>query len=229
MNKPELKILFEDEWFIAVDKPPDLLVHRTAISSDRIFLLQILRDTLGKRVYPAHRLDRPTSGVIIFALSPEALVKLNESFKKGEVYKRYLAVVRGYVNEGGVIDYPLTNSDTGIVQEAVTRYNPVRQAEIPVATGRYKTSRYTLLEAFPATGRRHQIRRHFAHLRHPIIGDVNHGDGKHNRTFRETYDVHRLMLMSSELEFCHPYTGEKIKIGTSPSGDFKKLLDVLFK
>lgn len=228
MDNQNLKILYEDEWFVSVDKPADLLVHRTSISSDRIFLLQMLRDQLGARVYPVHRLDRPTSGVIFFARDKESLAGLSQLFREGEVHKRYLAVVRGYVNERGVIDYPLKNPDTEVIQDAVTEYNPLIRAEIPVGTGRYNTSRYTLVEVFPKTGRMHQIRRHFAHLRHPVIGDVKHGDGRHNRTFREQYNVHRLMLMASDIAFRHPVTGEDLKVSTSPEGDFLNLINSLF-
>lgn len=200
---------------MAINKPSGLLVHRTLIDRHETrFAVQLLRDQLGRRVYPVHRLDKPTSGVLLFALDQETARKLNIQFQAHQPRKTYLAVVRGWTEEVGVIDYPLVdgpikaaytdqlNSDKP--RTAVTRYTTLARVELPIATGRYASSRYSLVEIKPTTGRRHQLRRHFKHIFHPIIGDTTYGDGRHNRLFREQFDCHRLLLHAKLLELDHP-------------------------
>jgi tRNA pseudouridine65 synthase len=207
-----LTLLYRDDWLVAMDKPPGLLVHRSPIANAEDFALQRLRRQLGRRVYAVHRLDRPTSGVLLFALNRDALVSLSRSFAERRVEKRYLAVVRGYPPDEGLIDYPLPGTRGEASRPAVTRYRTLGRVELPVAVGRYPTSRYALVEARPLTGRYHQIRRHFHHVFHPLIGDTTHGEGRHNRFFREAYGVGRLLLHAHRLEFQHPQTGVPVTI-----------------
>lgn len=218
-----LKIVYQDEYFVAVNKPAGMLVHRSWLDRHETqFVMQTLRDQIGQHVFPLHRLDRPTSGVLIFALSSEVASQVMPMFANHEMKKTYHAIVRGWIEEGGTLDYPLKveldkiadkfASDEKEAQEAVTDYQPLASVEVPHSTGRFPTTRYCLMELSPHTGRKHQLRRHMAHLRHPIVGDTTHGDGKHNKLFRDVYDSHRLLLHASILEFVHPFSGETLTI-----------------
>jgi tRNA pseudouridine65 synthase len=216
MTDHALTILYRDEHYIAVDKPSGLQVHRSWISEENEqFLLQRLRDQIGQRVYTIHRLDRPTSGVILFALSSEAARMMCGVFERREVEKSYLAVVRGYTEAQGHIDYPLQEEPHKPAQEAITDYRTLATVELPIPIGRYQTARYSLVAIQPLTGRSRQIRKHFHHIFHPLIGDTSHGEGRHNRLFREYFDVQRLLLHAWQLRFRHPLSGEAITI-TAP-------------
>ncbi len=223
-----LQILFRDEHYIAIHKPANILVHRSWLASrDRRFVLQELRDQIGQRVYPVHRLDRATSGVLIFALTPAAGQRLSARFEAGEVAKDYLAVVRGWADTAGVIDHPVRDRDQGgAPREAVSRYRRLARIELPFAVDRYPSSRYSLVAVQPQTGRRHQIRQHFKHLSHPLLGDTTYGNGRHNRFFREHFAIHRLLLLARQLAFEHPDSGERIVIGAAPEPDWSRLLSL---
>jgi len=234
----KLEILYRDEHLVAVNKPSGLLVHRSEIDRHETrFALQLVRDQLGQWVYPVHRLDRPTSGVLLLALDPEAARRLGEAFAAGAVEKTYLAVVRGIPTEEGVIDYPLTEEldrhsdrlarpDKG-PQPAVTEFRRLATVELPCPVGRYPTSRYSLVEARPKTGRKHQLRRHFKHLFHPLIGDTKHGEGRHNRFFRDSYDCRRLLLAAVEITLPHPITGQPLRIGAPLEDSFAAVIEKL--
>ncbi|MCW8943898.1 MAG: pseudouridine synthase [Sedimenticola sp.] len=219
----ELKIIYQDEHYVAVDKPAGMLVHRTRISEDTQFVLQRLRDQVGRRVYPVHRLDRPTSGVLVFGLDSDAARRLVGLFEQRLVTKRYLAVVRGYINEAARIDYPLQEETGRAHQQAVTEYRRLATVELPFPVGRYATARYSLVEVLPETGRMHQIRKHMKHIFHPIVGDTTHGDGKHNQLFRDEYGVYRLLLMATDLGFVHPYSGTQLSLHAQPDGELTQL------
>lgn len=224
----ELRILHQDEALVAVDKPPGLLVHRTALDRHaEDFLLQRLRRLLGRRVYTVHRLDRPSSGVLLFGLTPEVARMLSASFEARRVEKRYLAVVRGFVPESGLIDYPLRDQPQQPLRAAITRYRRLGQVELPVAVGRYSTSRYSLVMVSPQTGRYHQIRRHFHHIYHPLIGDTTHGEGRHNRLFRERFHCQRLLLHAIALGFPHPLDGAWVDVLAPPDGQWQELMAAL--
>jgi tRNA pseudouridine65 synthase len=183
-----------------------------------------LRDQLGRRVYPVHRLDRATSGVLIFGLSAEAARALADQFEARLVDKEYLAVARGWVEEAGVIDHPVADEEgNGIAQAACTRYRRLARAELPYAVDRYPSSRYSLLSVVPETGRRQQIRKHFKHISHHLIGDTTHGNGRHNRFFRDRFDIHRLLLMSLRLGFVHPYEEVRIDVLAGPDEVWHKM------
>jgi tRNA pseudouridine65 synthase len=212
-----LEILFRDESLIAINKPSGLLVHRSGLATDRVTCMTLLRDLIGAWVYPVHRLDRGASGVLLFALDSEAAAAAAEAFARRTVRKEYLAIVRGWAPAHVEVDYPLDDDEEqGSARvEARTTLRSLACAEVPHAVGRYATARYSLVQAEPHTGRRHQIRRHLAHLRHPIIGDAVHGDGRHNRFFRETYGMHRLLLHGCRLRLAHPRHGRELEI-TAP-------------
>jgi tRNA pseudouridine65 synthase len=218
----EIAVLHRDEHLVAVHKPAGLLVHRNAHAGREHFLLQILRDQLGQRLYPVHRLDRPTSGLMIMALSPQAAHALALQFASQEVHKTYLAVTRGFVPPQGLIDDPL-KSESGNLLEARTEFIRLATAEIPHPVGPNPTARYSLVRVCPRTGRTHQIRRHFAHIRHPLIGDVLRGDGRQNRFFRDHFGLHRLLLASVELSFHHPEDNNHMTLACPPA---QELLDL---
>ncbi len=208
-----LTILYQDENFVAIDKPAGLLVHRTGIAGEGTeFAMQRLRDQLRRRVYIVHRLDRPTSGVLLFALSSEAARDACALFESRTVTKKYLAVVRGWTDEAGIIDYALREEKHKEAQQALTHYRRLATVELDIAVGRYPKARYSLVEVTPQTGRMHQIRKHFAHIFHPLIGDTTYGEGRHNRLFREHFGSERLLLHASELGFVHPYSGAPLTI-----------------
>ncbi len=234
----ELDILYRDEWLVAVHKPAGLLVHRSMIDRHETrFAMQMLRDQIGQHVFPVHRLDKPTSGVLLFALNADTARKMGEVFSARETEKEYLAVVRGYTDEQGLIDYPLKEeldkkSDKKAVQdkqaqEAVTEYNRLATVELPHAVGRYQTARYSLVQLKPRTGRKHQLRRHMKHLFHPIVGDTTHGDGKQNTFFRERFDCHRMLLAATLLSFTHPETGRTLRITAPPDESYSRIVHAL--
>ncbi|WP_439136445.1 tRNA pseudouridine(65) synthase TruC, partial [Pseudomaricurvus sp.] len=216
-----LPVIYRDEHLFVVNKPSGLLVHRSEIDRHETrFALQIARDQIGQRVYPVHRLDKPTSGVLIFALSPDAARTLSRAIEDKQVRKTYHAVVRGYAPENGYIDHALKEELDKYTdkqarqdkppQSAQTHFRRLATIELPVEIERYPQSRYSLVECFPETGRKHQIRRHMKHINHPIIGDAKHGRGRHNRYFSSELDAGRLLLHASDMQTPHPETGEML-------------------
>jgi tRNA pseudouridine65 synthase len=210
-----LDILFEDEHLIIIDKPAGLLVHRTrqAFGEDENALIQ-LRDQIGSWVAPVHRLDRATSGTLLFAKNEAILPLMKAQFSDRKVEKTYLAIVRGIpVEKENLIDHPLTSERSGKLQEAQTKYKIIAESEIPFnSTGRYPTSRYSLLKVDLMTGRTHQIRRHLAHIRHYIVGDKKHGDNKQNIFFEKQFGLNNLLLHAWKLTIKHPLTEVKIEV-----------------
>ena len=218
-----LPILYQDAHLVVIDKPAGLLVHRMEKSTDRVFALQLLRDQLGRSVYPVHRLDRPTCGVLLFAFSPEMAARLIEDFTAHRIRKRYLAVVRGLTEEEGVIDHPLREDKAAPSQECRTAYRRLATVELAVPVGPHPTARYSLVEAEPLTGRMHQLRRHLKHVAHPVIGDTQYGDSRHNLFFRERLNTDRLLLMARRLELRHPGTGEELHVEAPLPADMAAL------
>ncbi len=239
LEKPVLTILYQDDYLVAVDKPAGLFVHRSFMDKDEIyFALQLVRDQIGKYVYPVHRIDRPTSGVLLFALTKAVAQKLNEAFANKSsgvdkslqgmattLVKTYYALVRGHLpidKQSQLIDYALKEkldklgdknvSRDKAPQPAQTHYQVLKQASLPIAVGKFDSVRYSLVKLKPVTGRRHQIRRHLAHLRHPIIGDINYGDNKQNPFFGQHFGFKRLMLIAKSLSFTHPVTEQVVTI-----------------
>jgi tRNA pseudouridine65 synthase len=218
-------VLFLDAHYVAVHKPAGLLVHRTWLASRaERFALQLLRDQLGRRVYPLHRLDRATSGVLLFALHPEAAARVAADFAAHRIARRYRAVARGWVDDEGLIDHPVRDRDAGGERRpARTRYRCLARIELPFAVDRYPSSRYSLVEVHPLTGRRHQIRQHFKHLHHPLIGDTTYGKGRHNRLFKDRFGLERLLLEADRLVFRHPYRGDDVRVATRPDASWQRV------
>lgn len=222
-----LTILYQDEHLIAINKPHGLLVHRSSIANDaKEFALQLLRDQVNQHVSPVHRLDRKTGGILLFAFDKESEIAMHQQFQNGEVIKKYLAVLRGYAQDALDIDYPLAK-ENGTMQEAFTSFVTLKRAEIPFPFGKHDTSRYSLIEATPTTGRMHQLRRHFAHIFHPIIGDRKHGCNKQNRFFKEQWEMTTMLLHASSLEFIHPVSNNKIHIQAPLNPEFERMMDLM--
>jgi tRNA pseudouridine65 synthase len=224
---PLLDILFQDEHLVAVNKPHGLLVHRSSIAADASeFALQILRDQLRQTVFPAHRLDRKTGGVLLFALDKDTEKAMQRQFMENQVSKTYLAIVRGHTPDEEEIDYPL-RKENGTLQDALTRYKTLNRAELDVPLGNHPTSRYSLVEAKPETGRMHQLRKHFSHIFHPIIGDRTHGCNKQNKLFKERWEMETMLLHASQLSFTHPVTNELITIDAPLHDEFLRVMELM--
>lgn len=224
---PLLSVLYSDEWLIAVNKPNGIAVHASPMyKDDTVFVLQTLRDQIGQRVFPTHRLDKKTSGVLLFALSEEMNSEMQKLFSVNAVTKTYHALVRGHVKENGIIDYPLKNNE-GKLQDAITEYEILEHFEIVLQNARHSTSRYTLLALRPHTGRFHQLRKHLAHIYHPIIGDRPHGCNKHNKLWKETFGHFRMMLHATSIRFTHPVLQKEISIHAPYSPSFAWGLEIV--
>jgi tRNA pseudouridine65 synthase len=234
-NGGVLRIVYQDEHLVAIDKPAGLLVHRTGLDArETQFALQMVRRQLKRRLFPVHRLDKGTSGLLLFALDRETATVLGGMLARQEVAKTYLAVVRGHPPDEGEIDHPLRRrpdetedagrSGSTEPREAKTRYRRLAIAELPHRVDRYPTSRYALVELHPLTGRSHQLRRHLAHIAHPVIGDSTFGSGRHNRLFRSLLGCHRLLLACVELRLPHPATGGPLTLVAPVSGEFAQVL-----
>jgi tRNA pseudouridine65 synthase len=228
-----LPVLYRDERMVILAKPSGLLVHRSPIDRHETrFALQIARDQLGQRVHPVHRLDKPTSGALVFALDAEAARDLAQTFATRTVVKTYRAVVRGWPAAEGCIDRPLAavederiGPQTLAPRDAVTDFRRLASYELPVRVDRYPTSRYASLELNPRTGRRHQLRRHLASASHPIVGDSTYGKGRHNRLFAERFGVHRLLLACTRLEFASlPWRTAPLVVEAPLAADFARVV-----
>jgi tRNA pseudouridine65 synthase len=233
-----LDVLYRDDAFIAIHKPAGLLVHRSALDRHETrFAVQLLRDQIGAPVFPVHRLDRGTSGVLLFALNKPALRAASESFQNDQVTKRYVAIVRGWPADMGTINHPLKRiaddyefraSDATVsAQSALTHYRVLARTELPIAISPYASSRYALVALTPVTGRRHQLRRHLKHIAHPIIGDATYGKGAHNRAFAAYIGYPRLLLACTYLALEHPITRSLLEISAPPQADFSAVCAAL--
>ena len=214
-----VEVIYQDDHLIAINKPSGLLVHRSEIDRHETqFALQLVRNHLGQRVYPVHRLDKPTSGVLLFARSSDIASLMVEQWRQQSVNKRYLAIVRGYMPAVTELDKALVppvdkyarHERIKPAQEARTDFYCLDTIELPIAIDKYPQSRYSLVEALPHTGRKHQIRRHLKHLSHPIIGDARYGKGRHSRYFRDHFNAGRLLLHAWQLSFQHPLSQQNI-------------------
>lgn len=231
-----LRIIWQDSHLVAIDKPSGLLVHRSPIDRyETQFAVQQLRDQLGRRVFPIHRLDKPTSGLLLFAFESATVAAIAGQFDQHTVVKHYRAVVRGHAPMSAIIDHPL--------REEIDRYGrrlaerTARPAEtqlerlmvwtIPEPVDRYPEGRYSLVALTPRTGRYRQLRRHMKHISHPVIGDTRYGKGSHNRFFRERFGCYRLLLASVGLEFTHPVNGQRIALSCEPDADFQTVVSAL--
>lgn len=234
------EIIYRDDWLVVIHKPPGMLVHKSDLDRrDQQVVLQSLSTQLGCHLYPVHRLDRATSGLLMFALSSEIARELQNAFQTQTIAKTYMAVVRGHLSGAGHIDHALSDKrdkrreglDVSVrewpAKAAQTHYQGLLTTELPLPCGRYRSSRYSLVALFPKTGRRHQLRRHMKHCNHPILGDTTYGQGKHNRLFREHFQSHRLLLCAIQLELPHPVNGQSLCLNTQLDDDFVTVLTQL--
>jgi len=233
-----LTIVYQDDYMVAVHKPAGLLVHRSPIDKHETqFAVQLTRDLTGKKVFPIHRLDKPTSGLLLFAFNADTARQLGEQFMNHSIQKTYLAICRGWTNEEGVIEHALRykkdkiadkhRRDDDLVQEAITFYKTLSTTTVDHKIGKFEQQRYSLVELQPKTGRKHQIRRHLNHIHHPIIGDVKYGDRHHNHFFNDWLGQHRLYLAATSLSFKHPVSGKTISIEAPLEESFSKTLKQL--
>jgi tRNA pseudouridine65 synthase len=223
----EIPVLFEDEYIVAVDKPRNIHVHPTKMSPGETSVQSILETERGYRLYPAHRLDRPVGGVLLIAKSSETASILGDALRVGGVLdKRYLCVVRGWMEGGGTISRPIRQAPGKPEREAVTRWRALASAEAPWSDGIFPRSRYTLTECILETGRYHQIRRHLAFENHPILGDIQHGDNPRNRIWKRETGIEGLMLRGQRLSFLHPVTGERIALTAAPDERFLRAAEI---
>lgn len=210
-------ILYADAHLVIINKPSGLLVHR-GWGDDSDVAMTRVRDAIGARVNPVHRLDRGTSGALVFAITPEATTRMGELFATGMVLKIYRALVRGTPPSEGVIDNPVPRREDGPRVPAVTQYRLLGVSTV---------ERCSLVEARPRTGRLHQIRRHLKHLGHPLIGDVHYGKGDLNRLYREKYNLRRLALHADSVAFVHPITGVAVDVHAPVPADLATPLAAL--
>ncbi|MBI1315132.1 hypothetical protein GC176_27895 [bacterium] len=233
----ELEILYRDDDCVAVNKPPGVLVHRSRVDTQTDEnVLTLLRDQIGQWVYAAHRIDRGTSGVLLFGLSPDVARFFAAEFEQRRVRKEYLAVVRGWPPDAVLIDRPLKPWSDRVLnhlgaakpaQDAVTEFVTLERCECDWSIGPYAKSRYSLIRLHPLTGRRHQIRRHLNHAAYPILGDVRHGDHRHNHYFRDVLGIERMLLASVRLEIRHPSGRAPLELVASPGHEFDRACDLL--
>lgn len=212
VSKDLIHIIFEDEYLLAVHKPNNMLVHHSAMANNQLdeqSLVQILKEQIGSSYHPVHRLDRKTSGIILFAKKKEYVKVLQDLFVNQQIQKTYYGLVRGFIPENGKIDSPVKGRDANVHKDALTFYERLETYEVPIAVGPYDSSRYSLVKLSPKTGRLHQLRIHMNKISHPLIGDPKYGDRFHNRMFHEKFDCDTLFLHAKTLEFTHPFTDKK--------------------
>ena len=231
----ELEIIYQDEYLVVINKPSGLLVHKSMIDKHEIyFAMKILSEQIGQWVYPVHRLDKPTSGVLLFALDSHTAKLMSEQFSSHTIEKTYIAVARGYVDKSGIINHALSIkldkiSDKDMredkeAQEALTAFKCLAQVELNAAVGRYDKTRYSLVELKPKTGRKHQLRRHMKHINHHLLGDTKYGRGEHNKFIRGKYEMNRLLLHAISLKIRHPYSQELLMFEARLDEVFTRML-----
>ncbi len=229
-------IIYQDQWLVAINKPAGLLVHPSEIDpGESQSAMKLLRDLLNTWVFPVHRLDKSTSGVLLFTFSSQTAAEISTAFEKREVKKHYHALVRGFTQPAETIDYPLKKlyerkRDKKKVrpdlppQQAITEYQRISTIELPIAMPPHPSARYSFIQVSPHTGRLRQIRRHMKHIFHPIIGDQKHGDRNHNKMFKEKFDCNRMLLHASSLSFMHPVNHENLCMSAPLPEDFRSVL-----
>jgi len=226
-NPTAISCLYADDALLIVDKPPGLAMHRShLVGDDSDYLVDRLRHQIDGPLHLVNRLDRATSGLVVVARSREVAATLGQQFMARDVAKTYLAIVRGWPDEDGVIDYPLSGAAlTGPKKPALTRWRRIATVEVPIAMGRYEHQRYSMLMLLPETGRYRQLRRHLHHIHHPIIGDTTHGRGDHNRLFKQHFRSHRLLLHAWQLSLAHPADGRRLDIEAPPAASWQPLME----
>lgn len=238
LNLDAFKIIYSDNHIVAIHKPAGLLVHRSPIDKhETLFAVQMTRDAIGQPVFPIHRLDKATSGLLLFSLDSDSARNLGEQFSQHTIEKTYHAICRGWTESSGLIDKPLKYQKDKIAdkfkqeqlepQSAQTEYKTIAHTTVEHTIGKFEQQRYSLVELKPKTGRKHQLRRHLNHISHPIIGDVRYGDRHHNHFFYEWLGQHRLYLAATSLKFIHPATNQPITIEAPLEASFQYAVERL--
>lgn len=224
----ELQIIYQDSYLVAVNKPSGLLVHRSDLDPfETEFALQKLRNQLGSKVFPLHRIDKPTSGVLLFALTSDIAREVTEEFLRKEFKKVYFAIVRGWIPDEVVVDRGIRHDKEKERRSALTHFSKLASIEIPYPVGPFDTARYSLIKAVPETGRRHQIRKHLNHISYPIVGDTWYGDRDHNRFFANTFEISQMLLHAGQVSFTHPVSRLPLKITANLPAHWEKALRIL--
>lgn len=224
----EVAIVFEDDYLLCVNKPNNVLVHHAKLSrnvADEESLLQLILNQTGLKVYPIHRLDRKTSGIILLAKQKEYVSKFQELFTNNEIHKTYYGVVRGFSPDTKIIDSPVKGRDAKVHKEALTHLKTLANITLDIPVKPYDSSRYSLVELSPKTGRMHQLRIHANKISHPLIGDSKYGDKNHNTMFIESFGWKNMFLHAGKLEFTHPFSSEKMIIKAPFSKDWIALFE----
>lgn len=214
LQRMQIEVLFEDDHLIVVNKPNNILVHASyyARNIKDPSLIARLKTSIDTKLYPVHRLDYKTSGVIILAKSSAIAAALQKQFETNSIKKRYFALVRGFSNESGLVDTPVKNPETGVYKEAKTTYNSLLFTEVDIPVKPYPKSRYTWVELLPHTGRMHQLRKHMNKISHPIVGDHKYGNRHHNKMFAEKLGFKNMFLHAADITFTHPVNKKELKI-----------------
>lgn len=224
----EIQICYEDDFLIAVNKPNNLLVHHSFMArnmEEETTLVALLQEQLGLKLYPVHRLDRKTSGVLLLAKKRVEVKALQDLFQQNQIQKTYHALVRGFAPEEGIIDSPVKGRDANVHKEAKTVYRKLQEIALDIPVHPYPGSRYSLLELKPQTGRLHQLRIHMNKISHPIVGDPKYGDRFHNRMFENELNFSKMFLHASSIQFKHPFAKRELIINADFPEDWMALAD----
>ena len=223
-----LDVIYEDEYILCVSKPNNMVVHHAHHSrnvADEDSLLQVLFNQFEAKFYPIHRLDRRTSGIILLAKETKYVSRFQQLFTDNTIQKTYFGVVRGHAPETKTIDSPVKGRDSDVYKEATTDLKTTHKITLEVPVKPYDSSRYSLVELYPKTGRLHQLRIHMNKISHPLIGDAKYGDKNHNMMFDEKFNWNNLFLHARSLEFINPFTEEKQHLKANFPKDWIDLFD----
>jgi len=221
-----LEIIYQDNYCLLVTKPNNVLVHHAHHSRNKIeeeSLIQLIENQFGKRYYPIHRLDRKTSGIILLASKREYVASFQALFTNNEIQKIYYGVVRGFSEDNKVINSPVKGRDALVYREAETQLNCLDKIELNIPVKPYDSSRYSLVELKPKTGRMHQLRIHMNKVSTPLINDAKYGDKNHDLMYAKQFGWKNLFLHAGSLEFIHPFTNKKLILKSSFSEDWVQL------
>ena len=221
-----LEIIYQDNYCLLVTKPNNVLVHHAHHSRNKIeeeSLIQLIENQFGKRYYPIHRLDRKTSGIILLASKREYVASFQALFTNNEIQKIYYGVVRGFSEDNKIINSPVKGRDALVYREAETHLNCLDKIELNIPVKPYDSSRYSLVELKPKTGRMHQLRIHMNKVSTPLINDAKYGDKNHDLMYAKQFGWKNLFLHAGSLEFIHPFTNKKLILKSSFSEDWVQL------
>nr|WP_321409014.1 pseudouridine synthase [uncultured Carboxylicivirga sp.] len=223
----EIAVIYQDEDLIVVDKPVDLPVHKNDfMPADAAYLTKEVGLLTGKSVYPVHRLDSKTSGIIVLAFSREAAALLSQQFEQRKVKKSYVVVCKGIPGEG-TFDKPVLIKKKKKRVSASTYYKTLKSVSTKIGYKNFTDVDLSLVMVSPETGRWHQIRQHFAFERFDLLGDTQHGDWTLNKIMTAETGVKRLLLHAHTLSFIHPSSGEKMNLKAPIPGEFEQVLEQL--